>query len=302
MRRAIVIGGSGFLGKHLLSHLHKEDVEIIAIINKTIIPSTNTLETIDGGIATVNIQLINDFEPDVIFHCARPTIPRYRKLGRKLAAKKAFKLNKKLIENIKQSKHQTKLIFASGSLMYGNSNNPHNELSPLNPISYARQYYKGEIPISEAVKENSFPIIVLRFPWLLGNGSWFKWFYLENIKKHKIIPEFGKGDNLMEIIDVQDAAILMKHYSEQTTQSGIFNICQGKPIKHAKFLTEIKAVLGGEIRDYKSVFPKGLEKEAMEAFTSNITLSSLHPEILDNFEFSSLKETLKRIITESQTD
>jgi nucleoside-diphosphate-sugar epimerase len=300
MEKAIIIGGSGFLGSHLLGLLQKENVEVLAVTNKKPVQITKTTSVFKGGISAVNIQLIDDFKPDAIFHCARPTLPRYRKFGRILAAKKAYKLNKKLIQNIEKAEQKPKLIFASGSLIYGNSSKPHDELSPQRPISYARQYHKGEIPINEAILKNSFPVIVLRFPWLLGNGSWFKWFYLENSKKSKSVPTFGDQKNRMEIIDVKDAAKLMQLHADEAIESGFFNITSRNPKTQFDFVKEVKEIFDATEVDYRELFPKGLEKEAMEAFTSNITLSTLRPEILDKFQFSSIKETLKCIKSENE--
>lgn len=299
MKKAIVIGGSGFLGSELLNVLSVENIEVLAVVNKSMPVVTKNQNTLTGGIEAVSSSVLNDFQPDVIFHCARPTLPRLRKFGRILAARKAYKLNKKLIHNIHHSESKPTLVFASGSLMYGNSSIPHYESSPLNPVSYAKQYFKGEQPLLDAMHQNKLNVSILRFPWLLGNGSWFKWFYLESVKKQNLIPVFGSGENLMEIIDVKDAARLMKLYAAKNPEPGVYNISSGKPVSQVNFVEEVANVFHGKIVDYKSIFPKGIEKEAIEAFTSNITLKSKHTTILDTFGFTSLHESLVGIKKES---
>jgi len=298
MKKVIVIGGNGFLGSELLKALSVDDIEVMVVVNKSMPDFTKNQNILNGGIEAVSTSVLNDFQPDAIFHCARPTLPRLRKFGRILAARKAYKLNKKLIRNIHQSESKPNLVFASGSLMYGNSKEAHDESSPLRPISYAKQYFKGEKPLVEAVKKNNLPIIILRFPWLLGNGSWFKWFYLESLKNQNLIPVFGSGENPMEIMDVNDAAKLMSLYASMKAKSGIFNICHRKPVSQLNFVEEVADVFSGKIVDYKSIFPKGPEKEAIEAFTSNILLQSRFNEILESFEFTPLKKTLEKIKTE----
>jgi len=301
MKKAIVIGGSGFLGSELLRILSVEKTETLVIVNKSKPVLFENQKTIQGGIEAVSTSFLTSFQPDVIFHCARPTLPKLRKLGRIVAARKASRLNRNLLRNIENSHQSPKLIFASGSLMYGNSREAHDESSSIRPISYAKQYFKGEKPLVDAVKKNNLSIIILRFPWLLGNGSWFKWFYLENILKNKTIPRFGTGDNLMEIVDVKDAAKLMSLYASIKSGSGIFNICHGKPVSQLNFVKEVSDVFSGKIVDYKSIFPKGPEKEAIEAFTSNILLKSRFNAILESFEFSPLKKTLEKIKNESDS-
>lgn len=295
MKKVILIGGSGFLGSHLLQILQEEKIETLVVLNNTPIEYNEGINIIEGGISTITTNLINNFKPDVIFHCGRPTMPRFRKIGRILAANKSSRLNAKLVASIQKAKQGPKLVFASGSLMYGNSLSAHDESSALNPISYAKQYAKGEIPINEAVRKNNFPVIVLRFPWLLGNGSWFKWFYLDNIKKHHAIPEIGKMENSMEIIDVKDAAKLMWLYGESISSSGFFNIPSKRPVTQAGFIKEVASIFGVVGKNYKFLYSGDPEKEAIEAFTSNIILNSQFSGILDAYPFTSMTETLKRI-------
>lgn len=291
MKRVVLIGASGFLGSHVLKELKLQGIEVFAVQNKSPLDE-NEVQLIRGGIRALTKKRIDEIQPDVILHCARPSMPRFRQLGRKMAAAKAYLNNKWLIRQLQESESKPKLLFASGSLMYGNSDHSHNEDSPLHPISYARQYFRGEMPLVNAIRDGSYPIAMLRFPWLLGDGSWFKWFYAENAKKHHAIPGFGDMQNKMEIIDIEDAAKLMLRYANANL-NGIFNVFN-KPVTQAEFLRLVSKNLKLPIKDHSEIFPRGLEKESIEAFTSNIILSTKYPKILDAYSFSPIQETLKR--------
>lgn len=295
MKRVILIGGTGFLGQQVLNLLIKEKLEILVTEHSNKIPPYPNYEIIHGGIKGINTSLIDEFKPDAILHCARPTMPRFKKWGRMLAARQASKMNTKLIFDIKASIAKPKLIFASGSLLYGNSPQPHCETSAIKPISYARQYYKGERPLNKAVEAKAYNVMILRFPWLLGNGSWFRWFYLEAIKKHATIPKFGQGLNRMEVIDLEDAAKLMIRYAQEVDLSGVYNIVSEKPITQNEFLQLAGKVFNVTSKDYKKIFHGRMEKETIEAFTSDITLSTNYHQILDNFQFNSIDSTLRKI-------
>lgn len=297
MRTVIVIGGSGYLGQRVIQSLLAKNYLIYALQHQTPILQNEKVNIINGGLKKISAELLATINPSLIFHCGRPTFSRFRSLGRKIAAQKAIRLNKKLIKEIKKSRIETKLIFASGSLAYGNSPLPHQELAELNPISYSRQYIKGELPIVNEKGTENFKVLTLRFPWLLGNASWFKWFYLQNIQNGYKIPLFGEGKNMMSLIDVNDAASLMLIYAEEIKETGVFNIFSPSQITQKEFTDCVSKVFKAEIIPFSFFYPK-LETAALEAFHSNILLSSQNMNLLSQYEFNSLEETLIRISLE----
>lgn len=297
MRTVIVIGGSGYLGQRVIQSLVAKKYLIYALQHQSPILQNDKVKVINGGLEKISAEFLTTIKPSLIFHCGRPTFSRFRSLGRKLAAQKAVKLNKKLIKEIKKSRIETKLVFASGSLAYGNSPLPHQELAELNPISYSRQYIKGELPIVNEKGTENFKVLTLRFPWLLGKASWFKWFYLENIQKRKKIPLFGEGKNMMSLIDVNDAASLMLNYAETLQETGVYNIFSPSQITQKEFAESVSKIFKVEIIPHSNIYPK-LETAALEAFHSNILLSSKNMSLLSQYHFKSLEDTLRGISLE----
>jgi len=295
MHRVIVIGGSGFLGSRVLQELVKRGYRVFATQNKNPLPVHAQINPIEGGIAALTAKKIREINPLTIFHCARPTFPRLRKWGRWLAAEKARRLNKQLLHEIKESGLSPGLLFAAGSLSYGNGSVAHDERSPLNPLSYARQYLRGERPFLKNPHAYPHPVLVLRFPWLLGDGSWFSWFYLKNIRHKKPIPQFGNGENHLSIIDANDAAQLMVLYAEKGIGGGVYNIFSPQVYNQKEFLELVRQQFGCEIADYTHLYGHKIEKAALEAFYSNILLTSKYMDILNEFPFTTIPETLKKI-------
>lgn len=298
MKTVVVIGGSGFLGKHLLMELMGKNYRVIAVSHKNPLPHHHEIQVFTGGIKTINHELIDRILPDIIFHVARPTLPALKRWGRRITSYRATILNRFLLRQLLSSKSRPKLVFASGSLAYGNSAMAHDENSPLRPISYARQYLNGEMPFVKAANAKSYPLCLVRLPWLLGYGSWFTWFYLNNISRHRAIPLFGQGDNMMNILDVKDAARLIIAIGNQKQLHPVRNIFSPYGRTQREFATLISETFNCEIRKYQSFYGHRTERELLEAFQSNILLKTQYPEILDAYNFIPISETLAGIKSE----
>jgi nucleoside-diphosphate-sugar epimerase len=299
MKKAIIIGSSGFLGSAVSQELYAGGYQVFATMNRRTIPHKPGSVVIEGGIKSLTTGKINDINPDVIFHCARPVMPRLRSLGRVIASWQAGRLNRFLVDQIAASQPKPTLVFASGSLVYGNSDLPHNEDSPLKPVSYARQYHHGEQPILDAARETESRVIMLRFPWLLGDGSWFSWFFLKQLEQTGKVPLFGTGANRMSLISVKDAARLMVRCGSSDLISGIYNIFSPFSPTQKTFAGLVASQGHGTVTDYRNLFPGRIEAAVYEAFTSNILLSTKHPELLEKFTFQSPEEILNELMPHS---
>ena len=292
--KVIVIGASGYLGKAVCTELKLQGYEIYGIENKTPLSAWDSQFIIQGGIKSLTSKKVDEINPLFIIHCARPTMPRMRKWGRILAAKKAYRLNKQFVHHLLHSNSKPRVVFASGTLMYGNHPDPVDEDAAIRPISYARQYSYGELPFQKLMA-GSYPIATLRFPWLLGDGSWFKWFYVNTLQNHGVIPIFGKADNVMAVIDIRDAAQLLIQYAQKLELKGVFNVFSPNMISQQIFAEAVSVVFNCQLKPYQEVFTSGLEKEALEAFTSNIQPSSKNKGLLEAHNFISLHESLVHI-------
>jgi nucleoside-diphosphate-sugar epimerase len=277
----------------MLAALQEEGFTVHALVHRSK-PYGSTDHLIFGGINALDHKLIDQIQPKLIIHCARPTLPRLRRLGRFLSARYAARLNRKLLDQLKKTSCRPLLVFSSGSLVYGNSSIPHEEKLSVDPISYARQYYRGEMPYTRAVEDGSYPLLMFRLPWLLGAGSWFKWFYLDAIQSNQAVPLFSAGDNIMEIIDVRDAVRLMIYFSNQG-KTGIINIPGSIRMTQRSFADQVSSAYKVPQKQYEEVFAGKLEKEAIDAFTSNILLKSLFEEEMERFDLTTLEDSLRDI-------
>ena len=75
-KKALVTGGAGFIGSHLVETLHKNNIEVLVVDNlltgkKENLKSLNLENTIYGDVGLEdNLEHIKNFNPDVCFHLA----------------------------------------------------------------------------------------------------------------------------------------------------------------------------------------------------------------------------------------
>jgi nucleoside-diphosphate-sugar epimerase len=74
MKRALVTGATGFIGGHLVSHLHRSGWEIAVIAHTASLPAgtASAIKTVYGytGQTGELITAVSDFRPTVVFHLA----------------------------------------------------------------------------------------------------------------------------------------------------------------------------------------------------------------------------------------
>lgn len=276
MDKLLLLGASGFIGSSILKTADSAQniKSILAFEHKTPIDIdlSNKTTIINGQIGKIDLSKTNASH---IIHAAR-NASSHGRIGRLISALGGQHFNHKLLEKFQQlrTSNNTKIWYISGSLMYGNNlTHPATESSVLNPISYAKDYIYAETPFLKAVKEN-VNVHLIRVPWVFGNGSWFKRFYLDYIHKNNAVPLYGDGKNIMTLIERGDLAKAILSCFKNG-DNPIMNLYMNDYCTQESFVQILQEITNLPIIQYSN---QELKKEfgnaAFEAFTSSIKLSS----------------------------
>lgn len=300
--RCLLLGGSGFLGRHLLRVLIDYNTQIICMIHKNPLQKARThskkeIRLVNGSITNYPWQSFQEYPPTLVFHLAR--ISGKRSLGRMIAANRSYRANKRLIDWILKSEHDIKLVYLSGSLTYGSRDERVTENARLVPDSYSKQYLRGEFPIYRALNLNEeFPVIICKPGWIYGSGSWFERFYLKPMQSSGFVPLYGEGNNWMSLIHVADCAEMVYWIASQKSR-GIFNLFIGKPIRQRDFSSMISELSGLPVKKFSNLYVRcRYGKAVKEAFNFSLKINTKHTEFYRKYQpiYPNLKQGISEVL------
>ena len=252
-KKIFLLGGTGFVGAPLTRQLSADRPanEVMMLIHRTSpFKFLEQVNTYTGSLGSLDLSLLDRFMPDTIVHLAR--MSGQGKLGRYLAATQGARANRRIIRHLGEMPSRPHVIYVSGTLVYGDCGGiPVGEASPIHPIAFAREYIKAERPWMAALTRGEIPVTLLRPPWIIGPGSWFADFYLKHIQRHRQVPLFGDGQNLMSLIDVEDCAGLIAHAVRNSAPGNTYNLfVPGACVTQLDFAEKLAAHTQTEIKRY----------------------------------------------------
>lgn len=246
MKKALVTGGMGFIGNHLVNHLLSQHVEVI-IIDKSIHKPTycdiHGATIVEGDV--LSHELLHEYleQVDTCFHLAA--------LSSVMACRRDWIFSHEnnvlafngLLEELRRITHPVKLVYASSAAVYGDSKIlPSSESEHVVPRStYGADKLSNEIYAGVIDALYHIPSIGLRFFNVYGPGqlksnpySGVITSFKQAIDANKPLTIYGDGQQTRDFIyikDVVNAMILAANTKD--TQSGIFNVCSGVGISIA---------------------------------------------------------------------
>lgn len=278
-KHVLVLGGTGFIGSAFFEALLKEEGCHIHLLVRNAAKQPQSFDRVTiylGDLTTFNWNKLTDF-PDIVFHFARVNSSVGRSIGRKLAALKGKRANKRLLRFLKSTCRDVSLVYLSGSLMYGNHSDHVTEEASLNPISFARDYLLAEKPfLKQQIVQGRVRVSFVRVPWVLGKGSWFSAFYEQYIREEAKVPLYGNGENVMSFITLRDLATCLIEIMKSPYKK-VLNVAYPQSCTQQEFVQLVSEVVAQPIQQLE--LRNQYERAVVEAFESNIQLATIHPSL-----------------------
>jgi UDP-glucose 4-epimerase len=299
--RILIIGGAGFIGKHLTRFLLKKEHSITIFDNFSNSTKESINSLIDMGVKVIEGDIIipNEIsnatkEQDMVIHLAAKISVSESIIN----PSKIFQVNVNGTRNVLAACERNnikKIIAASSAAVYGEGSPDVKltEKSETNPISpYGESKLKMEQEIIKFALKYNINYVILRFFNIYGAGQSKEYAgviskFIERVRQDKPLEIFGNGLQTRDFVAIKDV-INSIHNAISHDKSGTYNIASGKVVT-IKELAELVLSISGKELEIKYTTPKN---EDIIHSQSNIDLAKINLKYHPKFE---LREGIKEL-------
>lgn len=240
MKKILVTGANGFIGRHVIRRLGRENVEIIATsLEPSILPELQSpglvYKTLDIGDPSVDVVNILG-RPDVLIHLAWPGLDNFKDERHYLEYMPAsYAFLKKMIQA-----GVNNINIIGTCLEYGMREGCLKESFLPEPVtSYGRGKDKLRRELEELLESHPFLLKWIRLFYLYGEGQSSRTLLSQldrAIKNKNSAFKMSGGEQLRDYLPVEDVANYIVRIALQEEITGIINCCSGKPVKIRDFV------------------------------------------------------------------
>lgn len=271
MKKALVLGGNGKLGSHLVKSLADSGVAVRSFIRAsgaTGFQADDRIEVVMGDFfdeQQVKKALENQ---DAVFHCVWATTPSSLDIDITQDSELNLVPTVRLLQNSVDAGVSRVHFMSSGGAVYDPSYpGPYSETSPLRPISpygvvkVASEGYFAYFEDRYGLDSTIFRIgNLFGFPVSKTTQRGLISVTLQRIQAGLPVVRFGDGSMERDYIHVSDVANMITHVAHEAAQHDVYNIGSGTGYTVNQILDIIREVTGIEFeceeRSAPSSFPK----------------------------------------------
>lgn len=228
--KIFVTGASGTIGSYAIQALYREGYEIAAIHKKAPTPqNVYPWKIIEADLLSDRgITELEKIHPDVIVHCAAVLPEKFE--GEQ--ANKIAEINRKIDNGVLKycQDHDCRLIYTSGTSVYGSTGFPWNEESPVSPWGpYVKAKFETEQQINRM--KNRHVILRISAPYApeQRNRTVLKVF-IERALNNLDLLYYGNGERQQDFTASKDVAQAIVRSVANSKACGVFNIASGQPV------------------------------------------------------------------------
>jgi nucleoside-diphosphate-sugar epimerase len=216
--RALVTGGTGFVGSHLVDELlqHDYDVKVLRRPNSNTSYIDGKLVSYVNGDITIEKTLVNAFQDvDVVFHVA--ATPHNYASRKKFTTINVDGTRNVMIACLKAS--VPRCVYMSSASIYGYPTILITEKFPLHPTTkYGKSKLVAEQIFFQYGKKHGIHTSAVRSSWITGPRARIP--RLIKVIQNNTFFHVGSGDNLLSISDARDVASCLRLVAENDSANG----------------------------------------------------------------------------------
>lgn len=249
----LLVGGFGFLGRHLILHLKERGGSFTVITRKEPLPPWNQNDFILSSALDAERmkELANTHE--VLVYMASSSIPGSSTLVNELDSN--VRPAVEFINTMTDFNPELKIIYlSSGGQIYGNAYTaPMRESDDCHPVS---PYAYGKLLIEQSLafmhRQKKIHVVILRVAnpvgcWQTGSRQGLVNVVMQAVKHDKPVTIFGTGHEVRDYIDADDVALIIDKIGLSPFSYDIFNIGSGVAVATIEIIEMIENLVGKRI-------------------------------------------------------
>jgi UDP-glucose 4-epimerase len=270
--RAVVTGGAGFIGSHIVDALVARGDEVHVLDNLVTGNRENVSDAArlhEGDIGSESDALFDDVRPDVCFHYAAQANVRVSVERPDYDADVNVVGTVRVLEAARR--HGTKVVFAStGGAIYGECDRPATEDAPRRPISpYGTAKLAAEEYIQMYNRLDAASHVVLRYGNVYGprqdphGEAGVVAIFMSRLRDGERPRIFGDGTQTRDYVYVADG--VEAALAALRNDGGTFNVATEKETSVVELLERIQRVAGTNIEaEFADPRPGELQRSVLD--------------------------------------
>lgn len=282
MKRALVLGHTGFVGHAIVAELEGQGYHVIG----------HSSATLDLRRAT-RLHLLDDLLPDSLLVVVSALTPEKGTPWDVLEANLAMSLN---LARYLESHAVRKCVYLSSDAVYPMVDAPITEDTVAAPPTlYGLAKYAGERMLARVVEDQGLALVVLRSAAVYGPGDTHNAYgpnrFVRSIARERIVRLVGDGEETRDHVFIRDLARIAVRLGASDA-TGVFNVATGQSPSFAALVRALRDIVPDEF--------------TVEHLPRQAPVTHRHFDVtrigraLPGFRFTDLKESLRTTWEERQ--
>ena len=238
--RTLVTGASGFIGHAVCAELLDRGHDVHALVRRPGSAPAGTTPVLGDITAAELSDAVARADPETVIHLAA-------EIATQRDAMKVQAVNAggtmRLVEACQAlgAADGPRIVFAS-TVVTGNARGA--VLDERTPLPVDTAYGRSKLAGERMVLESGLPAVVVRPSHVYGAGGWFAAQIVARLKAPGRLAVVGRGDNLWDVVRVEDVAVALADAAERATPGETFHVVDDEPLSCYEFVALAARALG----------------------------------------------------------